>query len=128
MNDFKIEGSKEIAKSMLEDVPEYNSNGILPASTVRRYLRKTLQGRTIYNNSIKKNVEVSSTTIGKVFSIPAIRKSLRDGFSKNQHIEAALNLEKLFKSAVLKERNKDKNGSPDIVEVDRLNQKHLLKK
>ena len=62
---------------------------------------------------------LSSTGIDKMLSDKAIQKSLDNGFSKEQHLSAVADIERLFKNSDFSHTEPPKNHSADIVGVHR---------
>ena len=67
------------------------------------------------NEDTKESVCIAKNTIGKYLSASAVLKSI----DKDIHLSALMQLPKLIKTAVLKERQKDKHNNPDIKEIQR---------
>ncbi|WP_261517796.1 LPD3 domain-containing protein [Campylobacter lanienae] len=73
-------------------------------------------------NKVSKNIdgrEVKFTkrSLEKMTSGKAINKSLDNGFTREEHYEAAQNILEIFKTAKFVETQPPKNGSPDILGV-----------
>lgn len=79
------------------------------------------------NNKFNIEAHINSRSIKKLTSEKALNKSLENGFTENQHFEAAANVNNLYKNAQKMSVGKDKNGSPDIISVKRFYNDFKLK-
>jgi hypothetical protein len=77
----------------------------------------------IKNNGSKplaiKNIEgeearLSGTSIGKLVSAKAVKKSIDNGFTKEQQVAAASDIDNLFKNSLNMLSHPDKNGYSDV--------------
>ena len=86
---------------------------------VHEILRR-MQGRELHNQEENLSARISSTGVNKVLSNKARQKSIANGFSDEQHLLAAANLDRLFENGVLLETRPDKNNDPNIASIKRL--------
>jgi len=63
--------------------------------------------------------KLSKTSIGKLFSNPAIEKSMNNGFTREQHFAAVSDIANLFANSVKVLTHPDKNGDPNIKAMHR---------
>ncbi len=63
--------------------------------------------------------KLSKTSIGKLFSNPAIEKSMNNGFTREQHFAAVSDIDNLFANSVKVLTHPDKNGDPNIKAIHR---------
>jgi hypothetical protein len=78
-----------------------------------------LAGRDLPNLETGIVAQVNSTQAGKLVSQAAISKSEQNGFSKEQHLAVAANIENLWKHAIPFEERGDQNGDPNIKAIKR---------
>uniref|UniRef100_UPI001F0720AF LPD3 domain-containing protein n=1 Tax=Helicobacter suis TaxID=104628 RepID=UPI001F0720AF len=110
----EIEGA--LPKNM-EEKNIYVTEGTRTLKELRENLKHALN--PILNQDIKNAqtgiiARISSTGLNKISSSKALSKSLANGFTKEEHFKVAMDIKRLFENAILKERYKDKNNSPDI--------------
>jgi len=67
------------------------------------------------NSNTNEDIHIAHTAIDKYLSASAVLKSV----SKDAHMATLMRLPELIKTAILKERQKDKNNNPDIKEIQR---------
>ncbi|STO96242.1 PBECR2 nuclease fold domain-containing protein [Helicobacter canis] len=92
-----------------------------PKKSQREQVKQQLQ--SIKNKDLPHKsgiiARLSSTGIDKMLSDKAIQKSLDNGFSKEQHLSAVADIERLFKNSDFSHTEPPKNHSADIVGVHR---------
>ncbi|STQ85773.1 hypothetical protein LS73_008195 [Helicobacter muridarum] len=76
---------------------------------------ETLLNKDIINNKTGLKAQVSSKSLAKMLSTTAINKSVANGFSELEHIQAVQNIQKLYENATLKETTKDKSGANNLL-------------
>jgi hypothetical protein len=62
---------------------------------------------------------LSKNSIGKLMSDPAIKKSVDNGFTKEQHFAAVYDIDNLFKNSVKILAHPDKSGDPNVKAMHR---------
>ncbi len=78
---------------------------------------KNIQNKTIINKTDGLEVSFGKTGINKMISNVAVKKSMKNGFTRIQHLTAVANIDKLFENSSLVIKRQDRNGSPDIVAI-----------
>ena len=105
--------------------PSYNQLGRLRYQDVATYLidRYGLEEdgsyALFYNRDTDRNARFTKTSVNKIVSIAAARKSLKNGYSYNTHNEVAMHCEELYRNAKLVASGPDKAGSTDIDRIER---------
>ena len=77
----------------------------------------TFLGKTSKNNIDGREVKFTKRSLEKMTSGSAVGKSLDNGFTREDHYEAAQNILEIFKTAKFLQTEKPKNGSLDILGV-----------
>ena len=77
----------------------------------------TFLGKTSKNNIDGREVKFTKRSLEKMTSGSAVGKSLDNGFTREEHYEAAQNILEIFKTAKFLQTEKPKNGSLDILGV-----------
>ncbi len=103
----------------------YDEKGNLNYKDVQTYLLNKLgiqkgvdSKKFILNKETGRRVNISISSINKMLSTKATKKSEANGLSKNQHNEAVANIVTLFENAHLEGKHEDKNKSPDIKSIE----------
>ena len=63
--------------------------------------------------------KLSKSSIGKLMSEAAVKKSINNGFSRKQHYAAAAYIDKLFKISIKVLESPDKYNNPDVKAMHR---------
>lgn len=74
----------------------------------------SLKDKDLSNDFTGIKARLSSEGIGKMTSGPAIKKSIDNGFSGDQHFETVKRIEELYKKAKLVKVHPDKNGDKNV--------------
>lgn len=110
----KIRGEVHNAKEEILEVAQREAD----KQVMREELATTLQpivGKDITNQSTGISAQVSQTSIAKMSSDKAVQKSLDNGFSAEQHFQAAKDIQNLYEKALLKQTRDDtKHNDPAI--------------
>ncbi len=61
--------------------------------------------------------QISKKGVGKLVSDEALRKSIANGYTEQQHFEAASNIKELYENATLAETRADKNQQADVLSI-----------
>ena len=72
----------------------------------------------ILKNSYEE-VRLSKSSVGKLLSVPAVRKSLENGFTRAQHNAAAANIDLLFKNSTKMLSRQDRQGDLHVKAIHR---------
>lgn len=122
-------GVWEISKASSDKITkdEVKSDGFVASDEPNIHPLKKLRDTSVevlktLINKVSKNIdgrEVKFTkrSLEKMTSGKAINKSLDNGFTREEHYEAAQNILEIFKTAKFVETQPPKNGSPDILGV-----------
>ena len=120
-SDFSEE-EKEKRKKM-EDAEKAYQDGKLEEESSYKQRRLEIKGKIadkrVVNKKDGRTVFIKGTSIDKMLSDKAVAKSVRNGFTKEEHYLAAENIEVLVEDSVLVDSSPDKNGSPDLISVNR---------
>ena len=65
------------------------------------------------------DAQINTNQYNKMVSNAAVNKSLKNGFTRDEHFEALANIEDLFKNAVLLERSNDSKNNDSNVKIHR---------
>ncbi|WP_288621113.1 hypothetical protein [uncultured Treponema sp.] len=76
----------------------------------------------VIENSTIGTTKISKHTIGKLGSDKALNKSMANGFTPEEHFDAAERVVDLYKNAELKLTHPDKDNDPNIISIKRFNQ------
>lgn len=74
-----------------------------------------IKGKALQNIATGITAQLSSEGINKMTSGAAIKKSVDNGFTGNQHFEAVKKVVELYKNAKLIKTHEDKNGNKDVL-------------
>lgn len=74
-----------------------------------------IKGKALQNIATGITAQLSSEGINKMTSGAAIKKSIDNGFTGDQHFEAVKKVVELYKNAKLIKTHKDKNGNKDVL-------------
>lgn len=74
-----------------------------------------IKGKALQNVATGITAQLSSEGINKMTSGAAIKKSVDNGFTGNQHFEAVKKVVELYKNAKLIKTHEDKNGNKDVL-------------
>lgn len=80
---------------------------------------RSLQGQTFVNADTGIEARLSANGVNKLLSNKAREKSNANGFTNEEHFEAAANIDRLFENAVLTETREDRKGSEHIISIKR---------
>lgn len=75
---------------------------------------ESVRGKDLVNKATGIKAILSSEGIGKMTSGPAIKKSVDNGFTGDQHFEAVKRIKELFNEAKLVKTHPDKNGDKNV--------------
>ncbi len=81
--------------------------------------RFTSKGETFVNEESGVNAKMSGVAYRKMTSNTAVAKSVKNGFTAQQHNEAVVHIKKLFENAHLLVERGDRDGNPDILAIRR---------
>ena len=84
---------------------------------LRKELHKTLKpifNKPLTNKHDGRVAYISSKKVGKIASKDAINTSLKNGFTQEQHFQAAKHLKELYENAYLREIQPDKQGEKNL--------------
>lgn len=101
---------------------EYISVQGIEQKTARNTLEAELiNGKPIILHNIQTNEDavLSKSSIGKLLSNAAVAKSMRHGFTRNQHYEVASKIKVLYKKAIKVEQRQDRNNDINMVAIHR---------
>ena len=120
-SDFSEE-EKEKRKE-IEDAEKIYQDGKLEEESSYKQRRSEIKGKIADKRVVNKNdgrtVFIKGTSIDKMLSDKAVAKSVRNGFTKEEHYFAVENIEVLVENSALVDSSPDKNGSPDLISVNR---------
>ena len=80
---------------------------------------KAMQGKIFHNADYQIDARLSSTGVTKLLSNKAREKSMANGFTDAQHLQAAANIDRLFENGVLIEDRPDRNNDPNLKSIKR---------
>ena len=108
--------------------PEFEYASKVPYETRTKYRNNLADKLKVYvtkgvieNNTIG-TTKISKHTIGKLGSDKALNKSMANGFTPEEHFDAAERVVDLYKNAELKLTQPDKDNDPNIISIKRFNQ------
>ena len=78
-----------------------------------------LAGKELLNDETKIKAQINSEQPGKLPSQEAYSKSIKNGFTKEDHFGAAAQIEALYKNAVLRFERADDGGDPNVLSIRR---------
>ena len=85
---------------LLLAIPQYTSSQA-------KEILKSIAGKKLRNNETVIEAQINTNQYNKMVSNAAVNKSLRSGFSRNDHFTALANVENLYENAVLLEQVDD---------------------
>ena len=94
------------------------------ANNLRKVMIRDIANHDFTNKSTGIVARLSKTGIKKMLSARAIAKSIRNGFSGEEHIQAVSEIRRLFEDAILSESHPDIHESKDIKAVQRFRVRH----
>lgn len=104
--------------------PSYFTQESQHIKALREHLNAVL-GSLINHNFTNKETGLMATItqdeIDKISDYKAIKKSLDNGFTQDEHFKAAEHITELYEDANLKEKHKDRKGRINIQDVYRFN-------
>ncbi|MBR2148334.1 MAG: DUF3519 domain-containing protein, partial [Campylobacter sp.] len=112
------EVSRSISNQEIKSADMENSDNLF--KKIRDASKKVLStflGKTSKNNIDGREVKFTKRSLDKMTSGSAVGKSLDNGFTREEHYEAAQNILEIFKTAKFVETQPPKNGSLDILGV-----------
>ncbi|GBU20482.1 hypothetical protein R80B4_00360 [Fibrobacteres bacterium R8-0-B4] len=71
------------------------------------------------NGNDGEEARLSKSSIGKLMSNAAVKKSMANGFTREQHYAAASDIDSLFRNAVKAFSHADRDGNRDVVAMHR---------
>lgn len=89
------------------------------ANNLRKVMIRDIANHDFTNKSTGIVARLSKTGIKKMLSARAIAKSIRNGFSGEEHIQAVSEIRRLFEDAILSESHPDIHEARDIKAVQR---------
>ena len=115
-------GVWEVSRSVSNE--EIKSDDVVNSDNLFKKIRdaskkilSTFLGKTSKNNIDGREVKFTKRSLEKMTSGSAVGKSLDNGFTRDDHYEAAQNILEIFKTAKFLQTEKPKNGSLDILGV-----------
>lgn len=112
------EVSRSISNQDLKSADMENSDNLFKKiRDASKKILSTFLGKTSKNNIDGREVKFTKRSLDKMTSGSAVGKSLDNGFTREEHYEAAQNILEIFKTAKFIETQPPKNGSPDILGV-----------
>ena len=75
--------------------------------------------QTILKSKDGEEARLSRTSIGKLISNDAVRKSMNNGFTREQHYAAASDISDLFENSIKVWEHPDEHGNSDVVAMHR---------
>ncbi|HEF3566372.1 TPA: hypothetical protein R9127_001300, partial [Campylobacter upsaliensis] len=82
---------------------------------------KNLKGKVVENENNALKASISSEGINKMISVKAVDKSIKNGFSKEEHFISVENVLNLFKISQFVRSEKANNRSADIINYHKFN-------
>ena len=121
-----LEYKPEVAKAETsvkdtQNIQDINFNILSQKNTgeVKKLIVKNLKDQELIGATITSkegiNATLSINSIGKMISDKAIQKSLDNGFSREEHLKAVLDIRPLFENAIRRESTQDKKGNGIII-------------
>lgn len=89
----------------------------MPIHTLREELKtilKPIVNLPITNQNDKRVAVLSNKAIAKMYSTTSIQKSVKNGFTQEEHFVAAQNIKKLFENAKLQTSTSDRSGDTSL--------------
>lgn len=80
---------------------------------------KPLAGHDLTNEETKISAQVNNEQRGKLGSGAAIKKSIKNGFTREEHMGAAAKIAELYKKAILRFEREDDSGDPNVLSIRR---------
>ena len=112
------EVSKGISDQEIKSDDVANSDNLFKKiRDASKKILSTFLGKTSKNNIDGREVKFTKRSLEKMTSGSAVGKSLDNGFTREEHYEAAQNILEIFKTAKFLQTQKPKNGSLDILGV-----------
>ena len=112
---------KETSVKDTQNMQDINFNILSQKNTgeVKKLIVKNLKDQELIGATITSkegiNATLSINSIGKMISDKAIQKSLDNGFSREEHLKAVLDIRPLFENAIRRESTQDKKGNGLII-------------
>ena len=112
---------KETSVKDTQNIQDINFNILSQKNTgeVKKLIVKNLKDQELIGATITSkegiNATLSINSIGKMISDKAIQKSLDNGFSREEHLKAVLDIRPLFENAIRRESTQDKKGNGLII-------------
>lgn len=117
---LQLAGNKNINPATLQLAQAVNSARLLsPRNKVKAELQEKVQGKPIHNKATNTDAILSSTGIKKMLSDKAVNKSIANGFTEEEHLEAAEQIKSLFEEAELAEERPDTKNNDSNVTIKR---------
>ena len=112
------EVSRSISNQEIKSADMENSDNLFKKiRDASKKILSTFLGKTSKNNIDGREVKFTKRSLDKMTSGSAVGKSLDNGFTREEHYEAAQNILEIFKTAKFVETQPPKNGSLDILGV-----------
>ena len=108
-------------KNFLNKLKGKHQIKISPVSTREEAKEKLipLAGKDLLNDETQIKAQVNSEQRGKLPSQEAYTKSIKNGFTKEDHFGAAAQIEELYKNAVLRFERADDEEDPNVLSIRR---------
>ncbi|EAL52326.1 conserved hypothetical protein [Campylobacter upsaliensis RM3195] len=104
--DLKITKEKDFFKNLRNNAKNYLKN---------------LKGKIVENENNGLKASISSEGINKMISVKSVDKSIKNGYTKEEHFKAVENVLNLFKISQFVRSEKANNGSVDIINYHKFN-------
>lgn len=89
------------------------------AKAIRREVRDRYKGQEFENRETGMRAVLGKRDAGKMVSFKALAKSIRNGFSAEEHFQTVLEAPRLFEQATLLMEHADRRGRPNIEGIAR---------
>ena len=106
-------GNDNASKNHVKKETGSSSNNKKLRDNVEKNLKPILN-KDLPNDATGVPARISSTGLDKMISGPALKKSIENGFTAEQHFEAVEKIAGLYKKARLIKSHPDKNGAPNV--------------
>jgi hypothetical protein len=95
---------------------EFYENGVSYEEVKTRLLSFLENGKPtlLYNSNTADSINFSKSSIGKLLSEEAVRKSVTNGFSRKQHYAVVSDIKRLFYDSIKLIERPDKNNDPNV--------------
>ena len=89
----------------------------MPIHTLREELKSTLKpivNAPITNQNDRRVAILSNKAIAKIYSTTSIQKSVKNGFTQEEHFAAAQNIKELYENSKLQASTSDRSGDTNL--------------